>query len=1251
MEGTLPSYEAAMRDARAYLHRRDLSSEDEIPLYFAWQRLYASANANLSTNFMQETRAELRARQEARLAPRRGIPPPLFTSFDRNYRTSAQSSAFLRAGTSSDAAIEMMARRYRREAEKLRSSREKLLNELDEVDKRVKKGKRHKSPLQEVDELLGSIEREGGRSDTDDLLSTKTVKGQSARSSGTTTKRMMKTLRQQNAAGLDSDDEVDTSKVLPKSKARMSTVSKLGVGSSMASLGNRDDIGTGINSAKAAALRRLNLSRTNPAAVPSLSAEANVAAFPTRVADWRMPPDIDRASLAPELFEKGTARTSSASGKGLSGANEIRGSAPVESGEADMTFETSSGSSGLEGGGLDADASFNARNARVSPMSRHAAKREGAAKDKTKESRSQPSDNEYAEVKGGNAPSRGLSDTVPRSIDAQQTPSDSNDNATQKSEFQQKLLQLSHAVGDMQVKIQGKQIEFTFTGALDDGSGDGERKPAGKSLQYSEMEDETKQPVAARNAARHTEREGGDTAELQGNAPPAKGVNVPRIQSSVRFAGAASTVDNGSYSEGGRLTDEQGEHTKPAQQNVTDGSFTAPPARYEGRPRQMETSRSHENASNRQTTPVAGFADDDEEDKGTEPLEPNPLEAHLRLGEPQQQSTGKEHLTDGDKKIGGNSTGSSATTQNAMSAQNDSISERQEHHRSPSRGQSGEQNVDTHGSTRESHTKGTLDGKPSHLDNRPSNLRRQQENEQGVHIQSGEEDVNKGHVDERAAAYGSPAMNQEGALERQDNLRSTAAGRHHEQGKKRIDNAHDAKTNSQIIGPTCSDEWGSDEDDSRTNANEQPPRTSKDKRSMGDSQDNHHSQSERKRDGSAKEGVQVGNYTPSDEGVDEGGKARERVELRSPTSNDENENLKPDNQDGRRSHDKGPREQATQREDEFKDVKTGRSRGVHQPQASSRQDKAALNERSSRGNEGVNTSKHVEQTSRTKRDSHEAPQRLSRTSGGVGEQKSSTKGRGVSASSARNVIELDTQSFSDASEDTGDDKIEERELTSDSESIVVDRNTERSSIKSSQQVRPRRHKPSTRSSSREQILQHSLATKPEKLRTSRPSPNKQQELPDSELSSDEDLSDGPDTPHKRYYESRRHSSDRQQSRILNDSWEARPPSANKRISSRSKSSRRSHFHSKQRYVSSDNSSTTDQSDSDEQDEQSSGTAHRSSSSHHSRSRRTTKSHHHPSRASRHSTRESTHRSRDLQPELDSLQDEASQTSGSTEMTK
>ncbi|KAG3010361.1 hypothetical protein PC121_g20003 [Phytophthora cactorum] len=1264
MDGSLPSYEAAMREARAYLRRRDLSSQDEIPLYFAWQRLYAAANANLSTDFLQETRAELRARQEARLAPRRGIPPPLFTSFDKVHRTSAQASAFLRAGTSSDAAIEMMARRYRREAEKLRSSREKLLSSLDDAEKRAKKAKRQKSPMQEVDELLGSIERSEGLSDTDGLLSTKTVKGKLTKSSSNSAKRTKRSNLQHNDQELDSDDQLDASKVLPKSKTRVATSGKRGAGSRMDDFGEEDEVGISINPAKAAELRRSSLSRPNPAAIPSFSTDANVAAFTAHVADWRMPPDIDRASSAPELSQKGAAQKSTASGKRLSGANELRGSAPVEGNEADMTFDTSSGSSGLDEEGVDPDASFKEGDARVSPMSRHSTKREGVAKhtkDNTKANQDQLNVNKEA---GGDR-FRGL-------------------NATQKSEFHQKLLQLSHAVGDMQVKIQGQQIEFTFKGELDGDTGEQESKLAGKVLQSSIKSDETKLPFVAQkvsNTSGSTHRESDGAAEVQeeqanaGNLakvqPQTETVNeAPRKQSNVRFADIAHSDDRENSNNDGPLTDEQTGQSKPGQQNLSDGSFVVPPVKYEGQPREIRTSSPHKNVSKRPTTTV-GTTAAEENDNGKGTTEAKPLGERPRSGKPQQQSTDgeggisrheEENFNEGDFQTSADSTSDPAKSRDAapISEKDSSMNDHQRYRRSPSRGQLGEQKHSTHNSTSESQDSHAIDTsdrrrKPSNLQtegtDRSSNLQQQQKKGEEVHTHSDEKDFDdfdesdlRTDTSERAAIQESAEMNKNGELKRQENPSSHTEGAQSEQRRQRDDSVHDAKKSVQEVIHTRSDE------DDRRNA--QPPLIIKEERSRDNSQDTRHSHSEglrRRRQenvhdatGSFQEGVR----DRSDEEVDEGGfqtKSSDRAEIRASASKDDNS--KGERQDNRRSQSKGPhREQVRQQKDEFQDSSAIQNSDVHRSDAIGRgrsQDAATRDERSNRGIQGFDKPKGnntLGQTSRPKRDSQESSQRLYRTStgtrGAARELKSRSSGRDLSASPPQKGAEYDAQSFSDASEDASDGSSNDPGTDSDDESIVQERDT---SSKHMEQSRTERQKSSAHSSSREQSVQRTLAAKTERLRTSRPSRNEREEDPDTELSSDEELSDGPDTPHKRHVDPRRRSSDRHQSRVLGHRQEIRPRNDSKRISSRSKSSRRTLTHDKRRNYSPDSSNdsdATDKSDSDDHSQQSSDETPRSSSTHRSRSHHTSRTHRGTS--IRYSTPESSRRSRHLTPDMDSL---------------
>ncbi|KAG6614044.1 Voltage-gated Ion Channel [Phytophthora cinnamomi] len=374
MDGTLPSYEAAMRDAREYLRRRDLNSQDEIPLYFAWERLYAAANANLSTDFLNETRAELRARQQARLAPRQGLPPPLFTSFDKLNRKSIQSSAFLRSGLSSDAAIEMMARRYRREAEKLRSSRDKLVtSSLSDTGKRVKKSKRNKrTPQEEVDELLEDLERPIS-TENSRFVASKLMKDRVETSSDGGGKRTKKINEQQRNPGREVEEllaKFEKANILPESKMSASTRAKSKDGLDFA--GGKDafadELAAGANAAKTTELRRSSFSMGNPATDPVLADVENLAAFAAQVSDWRMHPSADAATLPPKPVQSGVTSTTKGS-KRVGGANRTRKSAVVE-GEADTTFDTSSGSSGPDEDNSNTYGSIRSSAVSTSPTSR-----------------------------------------------------------------------------------------------------------------------------------------------------------------------------------------------------------------------------------------------------------------------------------------------------------------------------------------------------------------------------------------------------------------------------------------------------------------------------------------------------------------------------------------------------------------------------------------------------------------------------------------------------------------------------------------------------------------------------------------------------------------------------------------------------------------------------------------------------------------------------------------------------------------
>ncbi|KAL4093414.1 hypothetical protein PRIC1_010848 [Phytophthora ramorum] len=516
MDVSLPSYEAAMRDAREYLRRRDLSSQDEVPLYFAWERLYAAANANLSTDFFHETSAERRARQQARLSPRRGLPPQLFTSFDKVNRRSAQASAFLRSDSSSDVAIEMMARRYRREAEKLRSSREKLgVGALESAGKRLKKEKRrHKSPELEVEELLEAFEH---------------------------------------------------SQVLPEDKVRASAMArgKFGLARS-----KTDELGADLTATKAAELRKSSF----------FQAQSSDYSFAVKYA----------TSPSSRLLKK---KGMSTSAKRLGGASELRGSAPVEDGEGDMTFDTSLGSSGFEEDSVESELSLETGTSSAAQMSRRRTQQDEAVGGKATANQEQKSSKRGAPGKKLADPSTATANTDTNSTTAQQHLAEDYDALANASNFQQKLVQLSHAVGDMQLKIQGKQIEVTFKGALGDtGNADAKEREALASTMNSA---ESMQPSVAQKLFDTTrsgtvegggrndegggrDDEGDAVEEQEGSAEqlmeagiPAKASQMlPRKQSSVRFA----DMESRDHSDGG---DRQSERKQTSEQHEQGSTFAS----------------------------------------------------------------------------------------------------------------------------------------------------------------------------------------------------------------------------------------------------------------------------------------------------------------------------------------------------------------------------------------------------------------------------------------------------------------------------------------------------------------------------------------------------------------------------------------------------------------------------------------------------------------------------------------------------
>ncbi|GMF40762.1 unnamed protein product [Phytophthora lilii] len=539
MDASLPSYEAAMREAREYLRRRDLSSKDEIPLYFAWQRLYTAANANLSTDFLHETRAELHARQQARLAPRRGLPPPLFTSFDKVNRKSAQASAFLRSGTSSDAAIEMMARRYRREAEKLRSSRERLGEGLDTTGKRLKKGKRRqKSPEQEVEELLEVFEQ-----------SKRATENQVHDLDGapmTTTKGDLKFTNGKNAFA--------------------------------------EELARDPNATKAEELRKSSFSTGSLTMDPILSNVANVAAFAAQVSDWRVSP-ADTEPTSPQLLTEKVAAPAN--------ATELR-SMPrslerLEGSEANITFDSTLGSSGSEGGSLELENSLRTRNLSASPTNERRANDE---KDNNYGEYTVPSPKNLSGQRRSN-PDKAL--PVQSSYNGAIDPSPAHTREDRRSEsgelassslLHHKLQQLSHAVGDMQLKIKGNEIEVTFKGALN-------TEDVRTSTEDSHGHDSSTMQLSATqkvfNTVEQNNRESNDKydVEVSQTAPlERRGRNsgdFPRKQSSVRFADIADsdTNDDGEIHQELSSREAMRKNSEPEElRNASAASLPAPQQQY-----------------------------------------------------------------------------------------------------------------------------------------------------------------------------------------------------------------------------------------------------------------------------------------------------------------------------------------------------------------------------------------------------------------------------------------------------------------------------------------------------------------------------------------------------------------------------------------------------------------------------------------------------------------------------------------------
>ncbi|KAL3669264.1 hypothetical protein V7S43_005646 [Phytophthora oleae] len=1084
MDNSLPSYEAAMREARAYLRRRDLSSQDEIPLYFAWQRLYAAANANLSTDFLQETRTELRARQDARLTPRRGIPPPLFTSFDKVNRNSAQASAFLRTGTSSQAAIEMMARRYRRDAEKLRSSREKLVDSIEFTRKPMRKAKkRQKSPQGEVDELLESLEGSELSEDEDQLSKTKGGRRQQRRSdlqgeedqlNTHTFKKRASTMKNKLGAGgyvggtgvarqktpqeeVDelleslegseslSEDEDQLSKTAKggkreqrrrsvledeeegllgafehpqTSKKRASTTkNKIGAG------GYVGGIGVAVNPVKAAELRRSSSSKTNPA-VPPFATVANVAAFAAQVSDWRMPPDIDRASSAPELSQKGAALKSTMSGKRLSGANELREPGPVE-GEGDMTLNSSGGFE-LDEDNFDPNATFNVDAARIS----------STASCRTAKDKSNFNSNQVGAKSDGKAEMARDGRERPTGVQQSQA------GQATRTEFQQKLVQLSRAVGDMEVKIQGRQVQVTFHGELNAEEGStqnaetlassDEKKqssPVQKtfdatgraSVKDVEQETNVKHFAQGRDQAQSTnvgdktnvknwtkgeqaQRTNFGDAEqeiksknwTQGRVQ----ANVPRKLSNVRFADTASSDD---YMEDLHVGQMEGRGV-PGQQQMRGASVEIPPVQAAGQPRQLRSS-GRGSTLNRNT--ASESVPDEESDEETKEEE--------TIGRSEQQ---EKERHDGEQVETG-----SANSFGSRNLRQQMDEERQQER------------------SDEDHTDGGAvedgDSSGERPDSRHSVSRR----------------VETQHQDARTGRNGPHSRDSLGNRKLQQ---MDEEGQHSRNDKERMDEDGGSTGERQAVSQSDRREGG-EYQDARTDRSRSGTRESRPHSLDEEPVDNRQSVSQRDRR------VEVEHHGA-------------RLDLsRSGT-----------------------------RESRPHSRNSGRGR---------------THERNDRSMEEFDKERSLDadQNARPKRDQLELQERLPHTDNRSARERNSSATERLS----QQKVAFDQQSFSDASEDESDDRTSnEQEGNSGSESFVSEGN--RSSHSES----------STRASSRHESVQEGQ----ERLRTPRQSHNQSEEISVSSVSSDEDLSDGSDALYKQQKQ-RHHASSRQSSQLSKNQHE------------------------------------------------------------------------------------------------------------------
>ncbi|GMF58446.1 unnamed protein product [Phytophthora fragariaefolia] len=600
MDGVLPSYEAAMREAREYLRRRDLTSQDEIPLYFAWERLYAAANANLSTDFLNETRAELRARQQARLAPRQGLPPPLFTSFDKLNRKSMHSSAFLRSGLSSDAAIEMMARRYRHEAEKLRASREKLTTgSRTGVGNRVKKSKfgtslGRKTPREEVNALLEDLDHLS-EPENKSLVGVRSAGGKMGITSNDGEKRNKKTNRRRPDPEREVEEllaKFEQSNNSPASKVQASPkANSKGILSRIGKDQFVDELAGDIKPAKLAELRSSSFSKGNAINDPVETNLDNVAVYAAQVADWNMKSVAGTVDLPKKLVENVLTSTAKGTNR-ANGANKLRKTDGVEGGEADTTFDTALGSSGSEEDNLNRNRSLRSSAVSTSPTSRRSTAHTSEWVD---------SDQENVEVgkelpMGSSATNAVLQD---QSTIGAPNPNSVNARPTKDDTVVLNPVQVSHAVGGMQVKIHGKEIELTFKGSLDDADSDEVSNTA--QVSCGVQPPIAKMPTATQKVFRTAgiNDDNVDEQRLSGQraqkSHTAKGdANVPRKQSSVRFSEVGGDNMNEDPPNEDKIRDDRGESQNEFKMEKEHGSLLK-----NGPPSEKDASRKDRSVSSR----------------------------------------------------------------------------------------------------------------------------------------------------------------------------------------------------------------------------------------------------------------------------------------------------------------------------------------------------------------------------------------------------------------------------------------------------------------------------------------------------------------------------------------------------------------------------------------------------------------------------------------------------------------------------